>query len=104
MKPNPIPALAKRTQLSISKRDADCYDVYDGNRRIAALRSDFTEDADRIRTMTPGTWIIRWEFKDGVPTEISAGGSWVKVPEAIEGLVFQSVHDAFAFFCSQVLE
>lgn len=102
--PNPIPALTKRSHLSISKRDADCYDVYDGDRRVAALRSDFTEDAQRIRTMTPGTWIIRWEFKDGQPTDLSAGGSWVKMPKEIEGLTFQTVHDAFAFFCSQVLE
>lgn len=104
--------LLKLDHLSIGKRDADCYDVYHkpsmappapgekkvGTHRVAAIRSDFTEDEKGNRTMVPGTWRIRWEHKyegeDRFPNDI---------PKEIEGLKFQTVHDAFAFYCSQVL-
>jgi hypothetical protein len=107
--------LLKLDHLSIGKRDADCYDVYHkpnmsppapgekkvGTHRVAALRADFTTpDPTKPyeRVATPGTWRIRWEHKyegeDRFPNDI---------PKEIEGLSFQTVHDAFAFYCSQVL-
>jgi len=104
--------LLKIDNLSIGKRDADCYDVYHhpsslppkpgekkvGSHRIAALRSEYTEDDKGYRTATPGTWRIRWEHKyegeDRFPNDI---------PKEIEALTFGTVHDAFAFYCSQVL-
>lgn len=95
--------------LSIGKRDADCYDVYyhkgfnsgHPSGRVAALRSEFTTDeATGARTATPGTWSIRWEHH-------SADTNYERVakdiPKEIEGLNFQSVHEAFAFYCSRVL-
>lgn len=96
----------KFSYLSISKRDADCYDVYfrggpngaphpDG--RVAALRADFTEDAVGIRTATPGTWRIRWEHCG------SDGRFDRDFSPAVEALRFGSVHEAFAFYCGQVL-
>lgn len=98
--------------LSISKRDADCYDVYHqpsrvpakpgekkvGTHRVAAIRSQFTEDAQGRRTMIPGTWHIRWEHKYEGEDRFAND-----TPEAVEKLRFQTVHDAFAFYCSQVL-
>jgi hypothetical protein len=98
--------------LSIVKRDADCYDVVHGQRnfkpasserqvyegRVAAIRADFTEDAQRVRTMVPGTWRIRWEHQyEG------EGRSALDVPQAVLDLRFQTAHEAFAFYCSQVL-
>lgn len=78
--------------LSIGKRDADCYDVSDGSRRIAALRSEFTTDDKGERTAINGTWIIRWE-----------GDGWRDKPGPMEGLKFTTVHAAFACLCEQVL-
>lgn len=103
--------------LSISKRDADCYDVYHkpnalppkpgekkvGSHRVAALRSEYTHDEKGERIAIPGTWCIRWEhkyendYKDGERPFAN------DIPKAIEALRFQTVHDAFAFYCSQVL-
>jgi hypothetical protein len=85
--------------LSISKRDADCYDVYHqpsrvpakpgekkvGTHRVAAIRSEFTEDAQGRRTMIPGTWHIRWEHKyegeDRFANDISRGGREAALPD-----------------------
>ncbi|UTC29730.1 hypothetical protein BAJUN_01000 [Bajunvirus bajun] len=96
--------------LSIGKRDADCYDVYySGPRigqeghpggRVAALRSSFTEDEKGERTATPGTWIIRWEHRD---PDTKYERFQKDIPEAIESLRFESVHEAYAFYCSRVL-
>jgi hypothetical protein len=83
--------IEKRNGLSIWKRDADCYDVSDGKERIGALRSEFTEDEKRNRTMIPGTWGIRWE------------GSIREDFKGWPDLRFGTAHEAFAFFCSQVL-
>lgn len=86
--------------LSIGKRDADCYDVTNGDERVAALRSSFTEDDNGKRTAIPGTWIIRAEAslrQDPAMDALFNGG------EAANRLHFASVTEAFAFFCSQVL-
>lgn len=95
----------KFDHLSIGKRDADCYDVYfkpgHGDKRpggrVAALRSEYTQDAQGVRTAIPGTWGIRWEHhKDD--------GSYDRdFPKEIEALRFGSVHEAFAFYVGQVL-
>jgi hypothetical protein len=89
----------KTEGLSIFKRDADCYDVCSNGGRVAALRSDFTEHpTTRARTMIPGTWRIRWEHHD-------ENGRFLRdTPEAIEKLKFGTVHEAFAFYCGQVLQ
>lgn len=92
-----IPPACLRDYLSIGKRDADCYDVSDGNGRIAALRSDFTTDPSTgARTPIPHTWRIRWEFEDDDRRRI-------KMPAYVADMTFRTVHEAFAFFCSQVL-
>ena len=78
--------------LSIGKRDADCYDVWDGKSRIAALRSEFTTEDNGDRTALNGTWIIRWE-----------GDGYRDTPVPMDGLKFTTVHAAFAFLCDQVL-
>ena len=86
----------KKSYLSIGKRDADCYDVYDGDSRVAALRSEFTEDENHERTAIPGTWRIRWEHRD-------KNDRYAPQDPAISGLKFGSAHEAFAFYCGQVL-
>lgn len=93
----------KRKTVTIFKRDADCYDVTDNKGRIAALRSDFTE-SKAGRVAIPGTWRIRWEFTDGVPDGHYHTGRSINPPAAISDLTFDSVHEAFAYFCSQVLQ
>lgn len=95
----------KFDHLSIGKRDADCYDVYFSPRagddrhggRVAALRAEFTQDAQGKRTAIPGTWHIRWEHRD-------ADGKFDRdFPKDVEALRFGSVHEAFAFYVGQVL-
>lgn len=93
----------KRTCVTIFKRDADCYDITDHKGRIAALRSDFTETPEG-RVAIPGTWIIRWEFTDGVADGVYYNGRSIQPPLGIRERTFQSVHEAFAFFCGLVLE
>ncbi len=100
----------KFDHLSIGKRDADCYDVYYqggiGNTghpsaRVAAIRSDFTTDeTTKARTATPGTWIIRWEHRDPATGYERFSKD---IPKEIEALTFNSVHEAFAFYCSRTL-
>jgi hypothetical protein len=89
----------KTDGLSIFKRDADCYDITSDGGRVAALRAEFTEDAAGERTATPGTWRIRWENRttDGLRSFAH------DVPPAVEALRFGTVHEAFAFYCGQVL-
>ncbi|AXQ68809.1 hypothetical protein HOU00_gp316 [Caulobacter phage CcrPW] len=87
--------MSRYDYLTINKRDADCYDVTDGDRRVAALRSAFTEDEKGKRTMIPGTWCIRWEGPD---FRQDAGRI------VLEALRFNTVHEAFAFFCGQCLK
>lgn len=86
----------RESGLSIWKRDADCYDVTTRAGRVAALRSDFTEDERGTRTAIPGTWRVRWEHHD-------ADGHYIEQPQDIQGLHFASVYEAFAFYCGQVL-
>lgn len=86
----------RKLYLSIGKRDADCYDVCDTGGRCAALRSDFTEDEQGARASVPGTWRIRWEEHD-------VGGNYIRPDPAIENLRFNTVTEAFAFYCGQVL-
>ena len=91
-----------RNYLAISKRDADCYDVTDGQERVAALRADFTTDDKGNRTATPGTWRIRWEDSEGRAAR-AARFAMIKIPDRLEELRFQSVQEAFAFYVGQVL-
>jgi len=89
--------IPKFSYLSITKRDADCYDVYDGDRRVAALRSEFTEDEKYERTAIPGTWRIRWEHRN------AEDKFDIDFPAEIANLRFNSVYEAFGFYCGQVL-
>lgn len=101
---SPIDQRFKRKSLDIFKRDEDCYDVTDGKTRVAALRADFdTDPANSERTVKPGTWTIRWEFTDGIADGHYHNGRRIDPPEAIANLHFGTVHEAYAFFISQVL-
>lgn len=84
------------SSLAIFKRDADCYDVTNKGARVAALRSEFTEDPAGARTAIPGTWRIRWEHRD-------AKGDFIIPYEPLAKLRFNSAIEAFAFYVSQVL-
>ena len=88
--------------LSISKRDADAYEItYRGSGahpygagRVARLRAAFTENDGGVRTATPGTWEILWDGKT-----LGMGDA----PAGLCADTFETAQAAFSYFVHRVL-